>query len=210
MNVIKKIFLVFLALIFCGCASDYNSKTRKIATWKDRRDENVVMQKYDFSCGTGSLATLMRYCFGDDVEEKKLILDFLKSLTEEEKISITKNGFSMLDLKSLAEQKGYQVYIVNSTVKLLKLNRPMLVYLETKDFKHFAVFRGVREDRIFLADPSRGNVRMSIRGFLKEWKAKKALIIVKKGFEQIQDNPLLIKRKEDFRLEVHAVRNRLF
>ena len=35
--------------------------------------------------------------------------------------------------------------------------------------EHFAVLRGVRGDRVYLADPSRGNIRMPVYAFLDTW-----------------------------------------
>ena len=36
-------------------------------------------------------------------------------------------------------------------------------------YKHFAVLKGVRGDRVYLADPSRGNIRMPAYRFLEAW-----------------------------------------
>ena len=48
---------------------------------------------------------------------------------------------------------------------------PALVFerVEPRGYKHFAVLRGVKADRVYLADPSRGNVRMPAYRFLDSW-----------------------------------------
>ena len=35
--------------------------------------------------------------------------------------------------------------------------------------QHFAVLRGIRGDRVYLADPSRGNIRLPMYQFLESW-----------------------------------------
>jgi ABC-type bacteriocin/lantibiotic exporter with double-glycine peptidase domain len=44
-----------------------------------------------------------------------------------------------------------------------------MVFIEPRGYKHFAVLRGVRGDRVYLADPSRGNIRMPMYAFLATW-----------------------------------------
>src|SRR5262245_35750624 len=38
-------------------------------TMKDLRDQDVVKQRFDFSCGAAALATLLRYGFGENISE---------------------------------------------------------------------------------------------------------------------------------------------
>jgi hypothetical protein len=45
----------------------------------------------------------------------------------------------------------------------------VIVFIEPRGYKHFAVLRGVRGDRVYLADPSRGNLRMPAYRFLDGW-----------------------------------------
>lgn len=202
-------------LIIClsiGCARGF-SVGKNVKNWKETREENVLMQKFDFSCGAGSLATLMKYCFGDNVSEETLIKDIFAFLPEDEKSNRKKNGLSLLDLKQVAERRGYYAYGVSlKPDSLLKIDRPVIVYLETDEFKHFSVFRGIKEDKIFLADPSRGNIRMPAEKFLEEWKGNLALALDKAGFKASENNPLSLKEKDNlfFRSELSAARRALF
>ena len=100
-------------------------------SWKDLRDRNVVIQKFDYSCGSGALATLMRYYFGDKVSEEELLLSILGRMTEEEVKDREKKGLSLLDLKRCAEQRGYQAAGVKlKYASLPKLKGPVLIHLE--------------------------------------------------------------------------------
>ena len=75
------------------------------------RSDNVVMQQRDYSCGAASLATLIRYHWGDNVTETGLLLLTLKILTNEEMQDRIRNGFSLTDLRRLAVKLGYQASI---------------------------------------------------------------------------------------------------
>ncbi len=56
-----------------------------------------------------------------------------------------------------------------SSPYLPNLGGPVIVFIEPRGYKHFAVLRGVKGDRIYLADPSRGNIRMPAYRFLDTW-----------------------------------------
>ena len=208
-----KIFFLSLFIIFLAIGCTGNSKVCPIKNWKEMREENVSMQKFDFSCGTGSLATLMKYYFGDNVTEDMLLKDILDHLPEDIKNNRREKGLSLLDLKQAAERRGYQAYGVSlKPYSLYKIGRPVLVYLETDEFKHFSIFRGIKEDRIFLADPSRGNIRIPAEKFLEEWKGGLTLVLDKAGLKASKNNLLSLKGNNDlfFRGELLAARKALF
>jgi predicted double-glycine peptidase len=183
---------------------------KPVRSWKELRDQYVVMQSFDYSCGAAALATLMRYYFGDNVSEEEILIGILGSMSREEVQDREKNGLSLLDLKICAERMGYQAAGVSlDYISLPKLKGPVLIHLETKEYRHFAVLKGVREDRVFLADPSRGNVRISVDRFAKEWSGV-ALVLGKRGFGLPQDYPLALGKQQPVQNEILAARRSLF
>lgn len=50
-----------------------------------------------------------------------------------------------------------------------QLKGPVLIYFVRHGYKHFALFKGIRGDRVYLADPARGNIRLSLYRFESEW-----------------------------------------
>ena len=52
---------------------------------------------------------------------------------------------------------------------LKQLKQPGIVPIEYAGFKHFVVFRGIRDGRVFLADPSAGHIVFSVEEFAKLW-----------------------------------------
>jgi uncharacterized protein len=93
--------------------------------------------------------------------------------------------------------------------KLKDLQAPVIVRLIKDDFKHFVVYRGVIEDRIYLADPIRGNERVRAEDFAKQWNGV-ALILGKSGFGLPTDHKLAVRRPELFRPELQAARRFLY
>lgn len=207
------LYLAFLVLL-TGCGSLPKSggtgikpEKHRFMSWVDRRDQYVVKQNYDYSCGSSAMATLLHYYYGDDLNEGEILKDVFAHLDQEAVRNRTQEGFSMLDLKRFAERRGYQAIGVKLKYTALpKLAGPILVYLEAADFKHFAILRGVREDRVYLADPSQGNLRMSIYRFLKIWPGY-ALVINKPGSSLPKTYPGAITAEIPIREEFNAVRN---
>lgn len=183
---------------------------KPVRTWKDFLEQNIVMQGFDYSCGAGALATLMRYYFQDNVSEKDILNDIIRNLEEGDIKNRKKEGLSLLDLKRFAERQGYLVAGVKLKFSALpKLKGPVLVYLETSEYKHFAILRGVKEDRVFIADPSRGNIRMSVEKFANEWPGI-VLVLGKKGFGTPPEHPLAIQAISPLRNELSTARQGLY
>jgi len=158
---------------------------KKIQSLKDLRDKNIIKQKLDYSCGTASLATLLTFYFGQQTSEQEILDTILKDRSEEEKTIIRENGFSLLDLKMAAEALGYKAAGFQLKLEhLKKLKGPVIVYIKPRGYKHFAIFKGVRGDRVYLADPTRGHIRLSIERFSRIWDGTIFVL----GNKDIEDN----------------------
>lgn len=170
----------FALFVFASCATT-NCKAIVFKGWQALCQENMLMQKKDFSCGAAALATLMNY-FGDQISENELIEDILANLSQSEVQNRQEEGLSLLDLKQAALRRGFQVLGVKLQYsQLSKIPCPILVYLEIEEYKHFAVFNGVQGNQVLLADPSTGNKEIHVSQFVKDWKGNMALILYKKG-----------------------------
>jgi predicted double-glycine peptidase len=176
--------------------SDATSGTIKRHTLKGLRDKYVVKQQLDFSCGAAALATLMTYYYGDATSEAEILQLLIAQLTKDERELKVSRGFSLLDLKRAAEAKGFQAAGFKLTAEqLTKLVAPVIVFVQPLGYKHFAVLRGIDRGRVFLADPARGNLRMSIGRFLSEWDGI-VFVLGKAGEESIITYPLALPRPD--------------
>ncbi len=170
--------VVALVLLLLGQSSQaanigIGSGTRidvPVKSMKDLRDKDLVKQRLDYSCGAAALATILRYGFGVEVTERDILIDLFDLLSEEEEGLRRKEGFSLLDLQQVSQARGYKAQGFRLAPEYLpKLGGPVIVFIEPRGYKHFAVLRGVKGDRVYLADPSRGNIRMPAYRFLEGW-----------------------------------------
>ena len=170
--------VVALVLLLLGPSSQaanigIGSGTRidvPLKSMKDLRDKDLVKQRLDYSCGAAALATILRHGFGDEVTERDILIDLFDLLSEDEEGLRRKEGFSLLDLQQVSQARGYKAQGFRLAPEYLpKLGGPVIVFIEPRGYKHFAVLRGIRGDRVYLADPSRGNIRMPAYQFLDGW-----------------------------------------
>ncbi len=62
--------------------------------WNMIRARNIVLQQRDYSCGAAALATLLRYYWGEPIEEIDVIKEIEAMLTPEELRDRVQNGLS--------------------------------------------------------------------------------------------------------------------
>jgi hypothetical protein len=167
---------------------------KEVRTFKQIRDENIIPQNFDYSCGPASLATILTYYFGDIVTEQEIVT-FLLRTTSLTKVR-ERLGFSLLDLKNFARYKGYEVTGYRMDLDyLVSLDKPVLIPVTIKDYAHFIIFRGLKGDRVFLADPALGNITMRVERFLKMWKGGIGLVVTK--IDEHPGSPPLALSQED-------------
>ena len=197
-----------LAIVLGGCAGVSETLDRDPRqgeapevlrhTLKELRDHHVIKQALDYSCGAAALATLMVYYFGDTTSEQEILGLLQAGLTPEELAVKAQRGFSLLDLKRVAQVKGYQAGGFKLTVEqLMQVAAPVMVFVEPMGYKHFAVLRGIEGGRVYLADPARGNVRKRIDQFVTEWEKGIVFVLGKPGEEHLRDYPLKPPRPFD-------------
>ena len=205
----------FLPFLLClvglsGCTgmvgkasqSEFQASIVTRHTLKELRDRNVVKQKEDYSCGAAALATLLLYYYGEDTSEVELLALLKEQIAPEEWPTKSVQGFSLLDLKKVAQVKGFRAAGFELTIQqLAKLTAPVIVFIEPLGYKHFAVFRGVDRGRVYLADPSRGNLRMSVHRFREEWSGI-VFVLGQSGEELLTDYPLALPRSDILNPEI--------
>lgn len=141
----------------------------KMRTVIDLRFKQVVRQTQDLSCGAAAVATLINFYYGETVTEGQVIEAALKVGNAEK---IKKDGFSMLELKRYGEKKGYVVrgFRVKSVNNLPKIKIPVLTLINTRGYSHFVILKGVRDGKVYVADPAFGNRNFDIADFAKSWR----------------------------------------
>lgn len=138
----------------------------------EMRQDRVVVQQWDLSCGAAALATLLNYQHGDPVSEREIAKGLIEreEYLEEPLLVQARHGFSLLDLKRYVEKRGYQgIGYGQLTLQDLIERAPVIVPVRFHGYNHFVVFRGARGNRVLLADPAFGNQTMLARKFEGAW-----------------------------------------
>ncbi|EAQ80274.1 periplasmic protein [Blastopirellula marina DSM 3645] len=150
--------------------------------WRDIRDQNIVKQRRDYSCGAAALATISQYYWGDGVTEQKILNVLEENLTQEQLLERVQNGLAISDLRMAAVKVGYLSTIGRITPEeLTKVKLPVIVALKLEESNHFVVVRGVVNGWVYLADPARGNLRMPLGQFADIWIENAVLVVAKRG-----------------------------
>ena len=173
--------------------SDFRFQKR-VNNWIALRQRNIVMQQRDYSCGAAALATIARYYWQDDVTEDTFMQALLEMLTAEEVRDRVENGLAISDLRRVAVKKGY--FSTIGTLpwnELVKTKVPLIIPIKTREHDHFVVYRGSDLDRVYLADPIRGNIRVPIPRFLGEWQKNAILVMAKPDAQPRGIAPLLVR-----------------
>lgn len=179
-------------------------KVKPLTYYKDR---NVTKQGLDFSCGAAAAATIFNFYLGEAITEASVIETMFKT-GDVDKI-VERQGFSLLDIKRFAEAQGHRAAGYKTDVAgLLTLDRPSIVAIVLKDYKHFVVFRGIENGKVFVADPALGNTTLPLREFEQIWYGRIALVIEPK--DGSMKNGLKITNEDKFIIGSDGVRSMIF
>ncbi len=201
---------IAIGAITCGCSSNIPTKSafrENFKSWNELKWENIERQQYDYSCGASSLATMLKSYFEEPAWEGLVMTVLVSQLTPEGLADRQKNGFSLLDLKFAANKLGYGAEGVKLRADMLdKLNGPVIILIHQDDMNHFAILKGIYADRAYLADSSRGNIRVPLYQLAQQWDGV-ALVLGKDGFGLPSDHTLSPHPGIDYRPEQTLLRS---
>lgn len=211
--------MLFLIVLIAWISLPANAATLRVATGpmgagvvvrqpvrsvKELREENVVIQGLDYSCGSAALATIFSYYFGDPVSEPEVI-EYILS-TGNLRAIVERRGFSLLELKHFAESRGATAEGFGMGLEALAgVADPVVVPMRLTERLHFAIVRGVRGNRVFLADPALGKWTMSTEDFDRVWSPKVGLIVAESGIDTAA-SPLAIGEQDQVHPDTRSLR----
>jgi predicted double-glycine peptidase len=140
---------------------------KRVTSFQERKFQEIVKQRTDFSCGAAAVATIFNYAYGRTTNETQILVNMLR--VSDARV-VRARGFSLLDIKRYVEAvgwrgEGYQVPFET----LYELKVPAIVLLNTRGYKHFVVLRKARDGYVQLADPALGNRIMWREDFEAAW-----------------------------------------
>ena len=152
----------------------------RVKTMLDLRNDRLVRQQWDLTCGAAAVATMLTYQLGDPVSERQAALGMLR--TGDVRLVRARLGFSLLDLKRFAASRGFAAAgYGNLSINELLAIAPAIVPIRVHNFGHFVVVRGWSGDRVLLGDPAFGNRTMTTEAFLNAWTSHIGFVVTRPG-----------------------------
>ncbi len=171
--------LIRICLLFSLLQSFANAEFI-VRSYQEIKNQRVIRQSYEESCGASSLATLLNILNQSNFTE----LEILKTMSESK---LNTDMVSFTDLKAAVQKLGFKANsysldreILNQLVKI-----PMLVKIENDPrFPHFVVIINHKGNYLQIFDPNYGEYISSKKEFYSIWDRDKkggyALIVAPK------------------------------
>ncbi|EAH6863488.1 peptidase C39 [Campylobacter upsaliensis] len=170
-----------------------------VKSYQEIKNEKVIRQNYEESCGAASLATLINILDDSNLTE----LDLLKAMSGQQ---LYTDMVSFADLNDAVKKLGFQSKSYKIDRKILEsiMSVPILVKIEDDPrFPHFVVIINHKGNYLQIFDPSYGEYISSKREFYSVWDRYKkggfALIINPK--KQLKDYKLNLPKSLNFEIE---------
>lgn len=149
--------------------------TLHVTSLKEARFRNTIRQKYDFSCGSAAVATLLTYQYGYPVSEQSA---FEQMYVHGDRAKINKEGFSLLDIKRYLGENGFDADGFEVPLeKLQEEHLPAIVLIDERGYHHFVVVKGMRAGRVLIGDPAMGTRSIPRTRFDAAWKNRLVFVI---------------------------------
>jgi predicted double-glycine peptidase len=115
------------------------------------------------------LATVLTYTFNDPVTEREVASGLLRQ-TEPMKVR-HRGGFSMLDMKRYAAERGYRgIGFRGMEFEDIRYLDAPIVPVRFNGYNHYVVYKGLTpEGDVQLGDPAFGNRKLSRERFEDAW-----------------------------------------
>ncbi|EJP6546082.1 C39 family peptidase [Campylobacter upsaliensis] len=170
-----------------------------VKSYQEIKNEKVIRQNYEESCGAASLATLINILDDSNLTE----LDLLKAMSGQQ---LYTDMVSFADLNDAVKKLGFQSKSYKIDRKILEsiISVPILVKIEDDPrFPHFVVIINHKGNYLQILDPSYGEYISSKREFYSVWDRYKkggfALVVNPK--KQLKDYKLNLPKSLNFEIE---------
>lgn len=152
-----------------------SSFTVPVSSLKQLRFQSTSRQRYDFSCGSAAVATLLTHHYGHRVSEQFVFEQMFKNGDQP---TIRREGFSLLDIKRFLAAQGFKADGFKLPLqKLIDAKLPAIVLVSEKGYHHFVVIKGAASGRILIGDPASGTRSLGRDAFEQIWTSKLLFVI---------------------------------
>lgn len=174
-------------------------------SWKARRDQGIVKQGFDYSCGAAALATIL-HLYGHQATELQLL----------QAMNVNDGITSFEEMAGVLPSFGFQAQgLAVSFEQLSQLQVPVIAYLRLEGKTHFTVLLGTSKDFVWLGDPSWGNRLLTKQRFLTLWQTQphatdgKILVVLPTGSQKLEREGLRMPASDGDGLAIQWIMQRL-
>lgn len=141
--------------------------TVRVRSWAEIPFRTIVRQRFDFSCGSAAVATLLTYQYDTPTDEAA---PFKAMYDKGDQAKIRQKGFSLLDMKNYLIGRGFGAQGYRLDIEDMRaLEKPMIALINVRGYTHFVVIKGARGGRVLIGDPARGLIKVSDAEFARMW-----------------------------------------
>lgn len=134
---------------------------------RSRRFGRTIRQRFDYSCGSAALATLLTHHYGLPTGEEAVLNEMI---SEGDVERIRTLGFSLLDMQRYLARRGIRSNGYRMPLERFATVRvPAIVMIDSNGYRHFVVLRGISDDRVLIGDPNLGTRTMPRVRFEEAW-----------------------------------------
>ena len=138
-----------------------------VRSMQELRYLETVRQRFDFSCGSAAVATLLSHHYQRETGEAEV---FLSMWEDGDKGRIRKDGFSLLDMKGFLDREGFNADGFRIPAERIgEIGVAGIVLLEHLDQPHFVVVTGEVGGELLVNDPARGVWSLSVEELESLW-----------------------------------------
>src|SRR4030095_6577834 len=111
-----------------------------VVSMREARFQTIILQKYDYPCGSAALASLLTYHYDRPTTEEAV---FKAMFDTGDQAKIQQEGFSLLDMKVHLARQGLVADGYKMTLdKLAKLGVPVITLINTGGYPHLLSHTG--------------------------------------------------------------------
>lgn len=181
---VRRVSLIAIALVCGACTATDAARSPVVErplSYQALKFSTTVRQRFDFSCGAATVATVLTHYWGRPVDELAVMEVLRRRYPGEDWKTIQERGFSFEDLIFAAAHFGFEAQGATVPVdELRSVDAPVIVHLDKGSFQHFSVLRLARGGRYYLSDPIVGAVSLTTEEFSRQYTGS-ALAIWRKG-----------------------------
>lgn len=199
---------------FAGLSGAGSSGIRlhvKVKSLWEMRWEHVVRQRQEHSCAAAATATLLTHFFGFPTTEEEMLQSLQVEAMRDQggaDFDPAQLGYNLRHIRAVASKGGLAA--VAFKVDLRNIERvkiPVITRVTIRGWDHFAVFRGARGGRVYLADPAFGNTSYRLDEFERIWSGI-MMGFVRRGVKPPSDYDLLLDEVDELGLDSSEISRR--